>query len=103
MKKRSPKREYTDFIADIDDCVRSIESFTKGFDFESFRKDRKTVYAVVRAFEIIGEATRNIPPSIKRGHKDVPWLDMSDMRNMQSIFSSPFGSKNLRIFTAFTC
>lgn len=81
MKKHSPKREFADFVADIDDCVKNIENFTKGLDFESFSKDQKTIYAVIRAFEIIGEATKNIPSLVRRGHPEIPWKDMLEMRN----------------------
>lgn len=81
MKKHSPKREFADFVADIDECIKNIENFTKGFDFESFNKDQKTIYAVVRALEIIGEATKNMPSPAKRSHPEIPWKDMSDMRN----------------------
>lgn len=81
MKKHSPKREFADFVIDINNCIRNIENFTKGFDFENFSKDQKTIYAVVRALEIIGEATKNIPAPVKRNHPEIPWKDMLEMRN----------------------
>src|SRR5579863_6400285 len=81
MKKRSAKREYIDYIADIDECIEKIESFIEGFDFESFRTDPKTQDAIIRRFEIIGEATRSIPSPVKHLYPDVPWKDMADTRN----------------------
>ena len=81
MKKRSPKREYKDYVLDIYYSTEEIRKFTEGFSFEKFQNDKKTVYAVVRAIEIIGEAVKNIPSSVKSKHKEIPWRDAADMRN----------------------
>lgn len=53
----------------------------ENFNFEKFEKDEKTIYAVIRALEIIGEAIKNIPASVKRSHKEIPWKDATAMRN----------------------
>jgi uncharacterized protein with HEPN domain len=50
-------------------------------DFSTFSTDRRTNLAVVRTLEIIGEATRHVPKSIRRRYPDVPWQDMAAMRN----------------------
>jgi len=42
------------------------------------------VHAVVRRFEIIGEASRNIPRALKEKNKHVPWFDMSEFRNLMT-------------------
>ena len=81
MKKNSSKREYKDYILDIYHSTEEIEKFVEGFTFEKFQSDRKTIYAVVRAIEIIVEAIRNIPSSVKSKYKDIPWRDAADMRN----------------------
>lgn len=81
MKKNSSKIEYKDYVADIADSISKIEKFVGNFSFEEFEKDEKTIYAVVRAIEIIGEAIKNIPASVKRSHKEIPWKDATDMRN----------------------
>lgn len=81
MRKTSPKREYRDYVLDIADSINKIERFVENFDFEKFQKDQKTIYAVVRAIEIIGEAIKNIPASVKKSHKDIPWRDAAAMRN----------------------
>jgi len=49
-------REYGDYIEDILTSVNDIEEFTKGMDFDDFTRDRKTVFAVIRGIEVIGEA-----------------------------------------------
>jgi len=59
------KRDYKLFIKDIVDAIKSIEEFVTGMDFHEFKNDDKTVSAVVRKLEIIGEATKNIPDEIK--------------------------------------
>lgn len=46
-----------------------------------FAHDQKTVYAVVRAFEIIGEAAKKVPPSVRKRHAKVPWKQMAGMRD----------------------
>ena len=75
------KREYLDYFEDIQDALDKIETFTVGLDFESFAKDDKTTFAVIRALEIIGEAARKIPKAIRSRHPDVPWQDMAGMRD----------------------
>ncbi len=50
------KREFIDYLNDIFDAIEKVEQFTHGMDFEQFAADEKTVFAVVRSFEIIGEA-----------------------------------------------
>ena len=75
------KREISDFIKDILDAIDDIEEFVKGLDFDSFQKDKKTVYAVIRAVEIMGEASKNIPDGIRTENPDIPWKLISGMRD----------------------
>ena len=75
------KREYGDYFQDMLDAIMDIGSFTEGMDFKDFVNDKKTVYGVVRAIEIIGEATKNIPDHIRKGYPDVPWKRMAGMRD----------------------
>ncbi len=55
------KREFEDYIQDIHDSINAIEEFVKELEFEDFVRDRKTIFAVTRAIEIIGEATNFRP------------------------------------------
>jgi uncharacterized protein with HEPN domain len=50
--------------------------------FEQFRKDSKTIDAVIRNFTIIGEAARHIPDEIVQSHPEIPWREMADLRNI---------------------
>jgi uncharacterized protein with HEPN domain len=75
------KRDPIDFLTDILESIENIENFIEGFNFEEFSKDTKTIYAVVRALEIIGEATKNLPNSLKIEYPEVPWRDMTGFRD----------------------
>ena len=72
---------YVDFLNDILESIEKIELFTEGMDFEQFKNDDKTTYAVIRAFEIIGEAAKEIPTEIKEKYPKVPWKEMGSMRD----------------------
>jgi uncharacterized protein with HEPN domain len=69
-------------IQDILDAISKIQSYTTGMDYNSFRTDEKTVDAVVRNFQIIGEAARYIPAEVEARWTQLPWADMRDMRNV---------------------
>ncbi len=75
------KRDYGDFVQDILDSINDIGSFIEGMDFEDFIKDKKTIYSVIRAIEIIGEATKNVPEHMKKKYPEVPWKKMAGMRD----------------------
>ena len=75
------RRDYRDYIKDILDSINDIENFIRGMSFEDFKRDRKTINAVVRSIEVIGEATKKIPKTLKDRHREVPWKKMSGMRD----------------------
>ncbi len=79
MKKG--ERTYRMFLEDILLSIDRIDEYIGSYSFEEFRNDYKTVDAVIRNFEIIGEASKNIPPEVKEQYPEVPWAEMYLMRN----------------------
>ncbi len=67
-----PKRDSDLLIEDMLAAVRKIERYTLGMDELLFRQDEKTVDAVVRNLEILGEATRQMPEDFTALHPEVP-------------------------------
>jgi uncharacterized protein with HEPN domain len=68
-------------IEDILDAARKIQRYTDGVTFEEFVSDEKTVDAVVRNFEVIGEASNRLPDEFKRRRADVDWRRIKGFRN----------------------
>ena len=63
------KQDHRLFLEDMLEAVERIEEYTKGYSFEDFINDKKTIDAVVRNLEILGEAARNIPDEIRKKRK----------------------------------
>lgn len=54
-------RDYVDYLADMISSIDDVDLFTRGMSFELFAKDRKTINAVIRSLEVLGEAATKIP------------------------------------------
>jgi len=70
------------YLKHILEAIVSIESYLKDFTYESFTKDKKTIDAVVRELEIIGEASNNLTNDFKKKYPKIPFRDIIDMRNV---------------------
>ena len=81
MSKRRASPEIRDYVDDIIEMIDDITEFTKGLSLQKFKKDKKTVYAVIRCLEVIGKASNQIPSSIKKAHSEIPWDSIAGMRN----------------------
>ena len=76
------ERDSRVYLTDILDSSSAIQEFIKGLSFEEFCKDRKTYSAVIREFEIIGEAVGKLSDELKLKHPDIEWQDIKDFRNL---------------------
>jgi len=73
--------EVLDYLDDILEAVDKIERYTAGMDYDEFVADEKTVDAVLRNFEVIGEAAKNVPEDVRQEYTAVPWSEMAGMRD----------------------
>jgi uncharacterized protein with HEPN domain len=80
----SPDRNWKMRVEDILTCIERIQAYTSGMAFEQFRTDDKTVDAVIRNLEVIGEAAGHIPLEIQEKYPDLAWFEMRGMRNIMA-------------------
>jgi uncharacterized protein with HEPN domain len=74
-------RDIRDYLQDIQEAINDIENFTQNLTYEQFTKDRKTLNAVVRSLEIIGEASKQLPDTLKAEYSELPWKEITGMRD----------------------
>mgnify|MGYP000011033848 FL=1 len=77
-------RNYQIYLEDILISMERIIEYIGDKDFEEFKDNNMVVDAVVRNFEIIGEATNNLPDEFKDRHPEIPWRKMYGLRNVVS-------------------
>ncbi len=74
-------RDFTDVIQDIRSAAIKAQEFVFGLNPTAFQQDDKTIFAVVRALEILDEATKRIPDEIKVRYPHIPWRPMAGIRD----------------------
>lgn len=77
----SSKRDYIQYLYDMLDSTSKGAEFIKGYSLNDFKEDEKTQFALIRAIEIIGEVSKKIPKSIRENYSEVPWREISGMRD----------------------
>ena len=75
------KREPNLLVEDIIDSGKKILEYTRNLTFEDFTKDGKTIDAVIRNFEISGEAANRLPDDFKENHPEIDWYRIRGFRN----------------------
>lgn len=76
------KRDFLAYLEDMYDSVKKGILFTNNMTYEEFKNDDKTQFALIRAIEIIGEASKKIPEEIRSQALEIPWADISGMRDI---------------------
>jgi uncharacterized protein with HEPN domain len=90
-------RDYRDFLNDIVGACESIIRFVDRMTLQAYLTDEKTRYAVMRGYEIMGEAVRHLPDELKMANPDIPWATMAAVRNR--IVHGYFGIDDTILFT----
>ncbi len=91
-------RDFRLYLDDILESCRKIRKFTEGMPFEEFELDVKTQDAVIRNFEVIGEAANRLPEAIKSQYSGVEWPKIIGFRNI--LIHEYFGVKLQTVWTA---
>ncbi len=74
-------RQDSDYLADIEEASTKIISYVRFMSFDEFCHDSKTIDAVIRNLEVIGEATKNVSDSLKIGTPEISWRGMAGLRD----------------------
>jgi uncharacterized protein with HEPN domain len=88
------ERNPSDCVRDILEAAEKVSQFIRGLTYEKFCGDEKTVFAVVRGLEIVGEAARNVTPALRDKYPGIPWRLMTGMRDR---LIHDYGGVNLAI------
>ena len=75
-------REYRQQLRDIAAAAGKIRAYVRGMSYEDFLEDSKTQDAVIRNLEIIGEAARGVPASIRDRTRGIAWQELIGFRNI---------------------
>ena len=79
-------RNDTLYVKDMHEAVLDIASFVDGYDFARFSGDKKTIAAVLRNFEILGEAASRVPDDMRELAPEIDWRGIKDFRNVIAHF-----------------
>lgn len=77
-----PERDWKLFLRDITTCIERIETYVGGLDRKDFFADQKTMDAVMRNLEVIGEAAKKLPENIKEKYPNVEWRKLAGLRDI---------------------
>jgi uncharacterized protein with HEPN domain len=75
-------RDSSACFEDILDAIGAIRDYTQSLTREAFGRDRKTVDAVLRNLEVIGEAVKQVPADVRSAHPDVEWQKIAGLRDI---------------------
>jgi uncharacterized protein with HEPN domain len=78
---KAGSRDYRDFLEDMTQYAEKGMHIVEDLDYGAFQSNEEKVLAAIRVIEVIGEAAKNIPPSIRDRYPDVPWSGLARMRD----------------------
>jgi uncharacterized protein with HEPN domain len=78
---KAEDRDYLDYLQDILAMMVNIGNFTEGMTRDDFVDDDMAHFAVIRAMEVMGEATKNVPMEVRQRYPEIPWRKMAGLRD----------------------
>lgn len=78
----SLERNFIMYLEDMLQSMERIGEYIGDLDLQKFKRNHLVIDAVVRNFEIIGEASKNIPKDVREKYPEIPWRQMYGLRNL---------------------
>lgn len=75
-------RDFRLYLDDILEASRNVRSYVESLDFDDFVEDQRTVDAVIRNLEIIGEAVKNVPSELRAERPEIEWKQIARFRDL---------------------
>jgi uncharacterized protein with HEPN domain len=75
-------RDYRVFLHNVLDAIANIAEFVGGMTLGQFKDDKKTLHAVVRNLEVVGEAVKGVPPEVRQRHPAIPWQRIAGLHDI---------------------
>jgi uncharacterized protein with HEPN domain len=75
-------RDFEVYLEDIRQAISKIQNYTTGLTQEAFAQDNKTIDAVIRNLEVIGEAAKIVPESIRANYPTIEWKKIAGLRDI---------------------
>lgn len=75
-------RDYKVFLEDVLEAIANVAEFVGTMTLDEFRSDKKTLHAVVRNLEVIGEAIKQVPTEVRELHPQIPWQRIAGLRDI---------------------
>ena len=75
-------RDYKVYLQDVLEAAQKVRQFTAGFTLDTFSQDAKTLDAVVRNLEIIGEAVKHLPEDVRSRYPGLDWKKIAGLRDI---------------------
>lgn len=75
-------RDFKVSLQDVLEAIANVSEFVGGMTLDEFKSDKKTVHAVVRNLEVVGEAIKNVPSEVRDRHPEIPWQRIAGLRDI---------------------